>query len=212
MPGALVPGPRPVDSDLLHCVSSPRPATPSRRGRWRAARPWWPGSSGKRYGSGPTWRVTRRWLAGGISRRGRSVTRRCYRPAGGVRGSGPAAGPSRRPRSGWRRRACPGRGSRAFDRVQRHHEIAGDALVGPARGEQAAAPPAGAGQRLGQARRRGRGSPPGRGRPSPPAALRPAGGALTAAPGSAPRQRTPPRSARARRPAHQPGHVAVHAR
>jgi len=34
--------------------------------------------------------------------------------AAGVRGSGRAAGPARRPRSGWRRRACPGRGSRAF--------------------------------------------------------------------------------------------------
>ena len=32
----------------------------------------------------------------------------------GVRGSGQAAGPGRRPRCGWRRRACPAGGSRVF--------------------------------------------------------------------------------------------------
>ena len=36
------------------------------------------------------------------------------RPGGGVRGSGQAPGPGQRPRSGWRRRACPAHGSRAF--------------------------------------------------------------------------------------------------
>jgi hypothetical protein len=30
MPGALAPDPRPVDTDLLHCFSSPWSATPSR--------------------------------------------------------------------------------------------------------------------------------------------------------------------------------------
>jgi hypothetical protein len=41
-----------------------------------------------------------------------------------------------------------------FDRVERHHQVAGDALVGPARGEQRQHRQFAAGQRLGQARRR----------------------------------------------------------
>jgi len=41
------------------------------------------------------------------------------RLGGDVTESGRAAGPARRPRSGWRRRACPGRGSRVFDRIER---------------------------------------------------------------------------------------------
>jgi hypothetical protein len=45
MPRVLAPGPRPADSDLLHCVSSPWSAASS-KGRWRPARPAWPGSSG----------------------------------------------------------------------------------------------------------------------------------------------------------------------
>ncbi len=43
-----------------------------------------------------------------------------------------------------------------FDRVERHHQVAGDALVGPARGEQPQHRQFAAGQRLGQARLRAR--------------------------------------------------------
>ena len=50
---------------------------------------------------------------------------------------------------------------------------------------------------------------PGPGRPAPPPARRPAGGAPTAASGSARRRRTPPRSARARPPAPRPGPAAA---
>ena len=57
---------------------------------------------------------------GWSSARRRSVTRRCYRDRlGGVRGSGRAAGPVRRPRCGRRRRACPGVGHVLLDRVER---------------------------------------------------------------------------------------------
>jgi hypothetical protein len=45
MPGALAPDPVPVDTDPLHCFSSPRSA-PHAGGPMAAARPWWPGSSG----------------------------------------------------------------------------------------------------------------------------------------------------------------------
>jgi hypothetical protein len=45
MPGALAPDPVPVDTDPLHCFSSPRSATHS-GGPMAAARPWWPGSWG----------------------------------------------------------------------------------------------------------------------------------------------------------------------
>lgn len=35
MPRALVPDPWPVDTDLLHCFSSPGPAAIFKRGRWQ---------------------------------------------------------------------------------------------------------------------------------------------------------------------------------
>ena len=60
-------------------------------------------------------RSSRRWLPGGVSRGGDRSPEGATGPAGGgVRGSGRAGGPGRRPRCGWRRRACPARGSRAF--------------------------------------------------------------------------------------------------
>ena len=52
LPGALAPGPWPVDTDRLHCVSSPRPTVPSHGGRWRTAWPWWPGPAGNGTKSG----------------------------------------------------------------------------------------------------------------------------------------------------------------
>ena len=61
MPAVLAPGPRPVDTNLLHCFSSPWPATQSRGGRWWAAGPWWTGS----WGNGPD-----RGLRGGASPEG----------------------------------------------------------------------------------------------------------------------------------------------
>jgi hypothetical protein len=68
---------------------------------------------GERYDSGRCGAVTRRCLPGEVSRRGEPSHQGATGPAGGgVRGSGPAAGPAQRPRCGWRRRACPGRGSR----------------------------------------------------------------------------------------------------
>src|SRR5258708_29370471 len=49
---------------------------------------------GERYGSGPPWRVTRRWLPGGVSLGGGRSPEGATGPAEcGVRGSGPAAGP-----------------------------------------------------------------------------------------------------------------------
>ena len=50
-----------------------------------------------------------------------------------------------------------------LDRVERHHQVMGDALIRPARGEQPQHLRLAVGQRLGQARRRGRESPPRRG-------------------------------------------------
>jgi hypothetical protein len=52
----------------------------------------------------------------------RPVTRRCYQAGLGAVSGDQAQlplTPARRPRSGWRRRACPGRASRIFDRVER---------------------------------------------------------------------------------------------
>src|SRR5438132_9422614 len=81
MPGALAPDPVPVDTDPLHCFSSPGSATHL---GWPMAAAWpcWPGSSGTiriaaRVGRHP--KVPAGW---NIAAR-RSVTRRCYRPAGG---------------------------------------------------------------------------------------------------------------------------------
>ena len=77
-------------------------------------------------------------------------------PAGWGRyqGSGRAAGPARRPRCGWRHRACPGCGSRAVRPCRAPAPGRGDALVGPARGEQPQHRQFTAGQRLCQASRR----------------------------------------------------------
>lgn len=69
------------------------------------ARDWYTGVDG---GEGPAGARV------GITAR-RALIRRCYGPAGvRCQGSGRAAGLARRPRCDWRRRACPGCGSRAF--------------------------------------------------------------------------------------------------
>ncbi len=77
--------------------------------------PCWPGSSGTvrtRAAVGRHPKVPAGW---NVAAR-RSVTRRCYRAGWGAVSGDQAqlAGPGRRPRCGWRRRACPGCGSRAF--------------------------------------------------------------------------------------------------
>jgi hypothetical protein len=131
------------------------------RGPMAAARPCWPGS----LGNGTDSRM------GGASPEG--ACRVEYRGAAighpkvlpgrlgdAIRGSGPAAGSARRPRCVRRHRAWRGRGSRAlFDRVERYDQVAGDALVGPAGGEQPQHLQLASGQRFAQARRRGHGSP-----------------------------------------------------
>jgi len=62
---------------------------------------------GKRYGFPPAQGVTRRCLPGGISRRGDPSPEGVTWPAGvWCQGSGPAAGPTRRPRSGWPGGSC----------------------------------------------------------------------------------------------------------
>ena len=77
---------------------------------------------GERYGLRPCVgrhpKVPARW---NIAVR-RSVTPKVLRAdwGGGVRGSGPAAGPARRPRSGWRRRSCPPIGPEALSGTLRH--------------------------------------------------------------------------------------------
>jgi hypothetical protein len=88
---------------------------PSRGRRWRAA----PSCEVRLLGNGTNSR-RRRASPEGACR----VEHRCAAighprvlpgwPGCGVRGSGRAAGPARRPRCGWRRRACPGRASHAF--------------------------------------------------------------------------------------------------
>ena len=80
-----------------------------------AARPCWPGSSGTvrtRAAVGRHPKVPAGW---NVAAR-RSVTRRCYLAGWGAVSGDQAqlAGPGRRPRCGWRRRACPGCGSHAF--------------------------------------------------------------------------------------------------
>ena len=84
-------------------------------GGWGPARPWWPGSSGngtdsRLRGASPEGAC---WVD--VAAR-RSLTRRCYLAGWGcgVRGSSPGRVRGLRPRCGWPRRACPGRGSRAF--------------------------------------------------------------------------------------------------
>jgi hypothetical protein len=120
----------------IRCTVSHLPGQPPiPGGRWRTARPWWPGSSR----NGTDSRL------GGASPEGACQVE--YRGAAsghpkvlpdrlgcGVRGPGPAAGPARRPRSGWRQRACQDVGHGHFDCVKRHHQVVGDVLVGPAGG------------------------------------------------------------------------------
>ena len=86
----------------------------------------------------------------------RSVTRRCYRAGAGCEGTRPSC----RARVGGLgavggAELAQDVGHVHFDRVERHHQVVGDALVGPARGEQPQHLQFAAGQRLGQARRRG---------------------------------------------------------
>src|SRR5262249_40326394 len=92
----------------------------------------------KRYESRPPRGVTRRWLSGGVPPGGDRSPEGATgnRLGGGVRGSGRAAGPARRPRCRWRRRACQEVGYVLLDRVERHHQVVGDATVGQARSEQ----------------------------------------------------------------------------
>ena len=111
VPRVLAPDPRPADTDLLHCYSSPWSATPSRGGRWRPARSCWPGSSGNgtdpgRRGASPEGgcRVEFRWAAVGHPK----VLPGRLSAVSGDQAQLP--GPSTL-RCGWRRRACPGRGS-----------------------------------------------------------------------------------------------------
>ncbi len=154
MPWALAPDSVPVDTDPLHCFSSPRVSHPSRVADGSS-----PALLARLFGNNKDCRPR------GASPEGAGrVEYRCAaighpkvlpgRLGGDVRGSGPGRVRGLRPGCGWRRRACPGRGSRTFDRVERHYQVAGDALVGPARGEQPQHRQFAAGQRLGQARRR----------------------------------------------------------
>jgi hypothetical protein len=66
LPLALAPGPRPVDTDALHCFSSPWLGTPS-RGAMAGSPALLARLFGERYEFRPPWRVTRRWLPGGMS-------------------------------------------------------------------------------------------------------------------------------------------------
>jgi hypothetical protein len=81
--------------------------------------------------------VTRRCLPGGMSLRD-DPSPEGATPAGRGRCAGltcPRRAAARRPRSGWPRRAAQDV-SHVFDRVGRHHQVTGDALVRLARGEQ----------------------------------------------------------------------------
>jgi len=115
MPGALAPETRPVDTDLLHCLSSPRSAAHPGCGGWAQPGPVGPALRGTVripavVGRHP--KVPAGWnVATGPIPHPKVVLGRL---GCGVRGSGRAAGPGRRLRCGWRHRACPRRGSRAF--------------------------------------------------------------------------------------------------
>jgi len=82
---------------------------------WGPARPRWPGSSGN--GTDSRLRGASPERACWVECRGAAIPHPKVlpcRPGGGVRGSGPGRVRGLRPRCGWPRRACPGRGSRAF--------------------------------------------------------------------------------------------------
>jgi hypothetical protein len=127
------------------------------------ARPSWPGSSGNVRIPGAVC-VTRRCLPGGMSLRGDLSSEGAMGRRGTVSGD-QAELPG--PRGGLG--AVSGAelaqdvGHVLFDRVERHDQVVGDALVRLARGEQPQHLQFAAGQRLGQARRRGGGSPRRRG-------------------------------------------------
>jgi len=96
------------------CTVSHLPGPAISGSRWRAAGPCWPGSLGNGTNCGR--REASPEGACRVEYRGAATGHTKVLPGragGGVRGSGSAAGPARRPRSGWRRRACPGRASRA---------------------------------------------------------------------------------------------------
>jgi hypothetical protein len=115
--GALAPNPRPADTVPFCRSSSARPASRP-VGPMAAARPFKAGLFGnntnsRRCGASPD------CLPGGISLRGEPSPQVLPARLGcSVRGSGRVAEPARRPRCGWRPRACPGRGSRAFSRCR----------------------------------------------------------------------------------------------
>src|SRR5690348_12979328 len=117
---------------------------------------------GERYEFGLPWGVTRWCVPGGMPPRDRFLTRRWYRAGWGAV-SGDQA---KLPGPGGSLGAVGGAelaqhvGHVLFDRVQRHHQVVGDALIRPARREQPQHLQLTGGQRLGQARRRGRRSVP----------------------------------------------------
>src|SRR6266700_8395202 len=86
---------------------------------------------GKRYEPGPPWGVTRRCLPGGISRRGDPSPEGATRVGWGAASGDQAQLPG--PRHGLG--AVGGTelaqdvGHVLFDRVERHHQVVGDALV-----------------------------------------------------------------------------------
>jgi hypothetical protein len=108
LPGALPPAPVPVDTDLLHCSHLPgQPPVGAGGGQ--------PGPGGPALGGTVRIRAAAGRHPKGACRvehRGAAVGHPKVLPArlGGVRGSGPGRVRARRPRSGWRRRACPGGG------------------------------------------------------------------------------------------------------
>ena len=131
MPGAFAPDTRPVDTDLLHCFSSPRSAAHPGGAVAGSSPALLARLFGEHYEFWLPWGVTRRCLPGGMSRRDRSLTRRWYR-AGRVALSGDQAQlPGARDGLGAVGGAelAQDMGHVLFDRVERHHQVARDALV-----------------------------------------------------------------------------------
>ena len=130
MPGALAPDTRPVHKDLLHCFPSPRSAAHPAGAVAGPSRPRLARLFGKRYEFRLPWGVTRRctagWNVAGAAIRHPKVLPGCRRVSGdqaelpGPRDGLGAVGGAE---------LAQDVGHVLFDRVERHHQFVGDALV-----------------------------------------------------------------------------------
>ena len=83
----------------------------------------------ERYESGPTWGVTQRWLPGGVSPGGDRSLEGATGPAEGSGGQAKLPGPRDGLGAVGGAQLAQDVGHVLFNRVERHHEVVGDALI-----------------------------------------------------------------------------------